>query len=221
MVEFLDRILPGMDGEVAKQFQRMLEKQGFKFHLGHKVAEVEKTGGGVKATIEPAAGGDAQTLEADVVLVAIGRRPYTAGPRARGARRRDGARPGRRSTTISPPMCPASTRSATSCAGRCSPTRREDEGVALAEILAGQAGHVNYDVIPGVVYTSPEIAVRRQDRGGAEGRGRRLQGRQVPVHRQRPRARDAPHRRLRQNPRRRRDATACSASISSASAPAR
>jgi dihydrolipoamide dehydrogenase len=75
VVEFLDRILPGMDGEVAKQFQRMLEKQGFKFHLASKVASVAKTKSGVTATIEPAAGGAATTLEADVVLVAIGRRP--------------------------------------------------------------------------------------------------------------------------------------------------
>src|SRR6202012_1425308 len=79
VVEFLDRILPGMDGEVAKQFQRMLEKQGFKFHLGHKVASVEKTGAGAKANILPVAGGDPIALEADVVLVAIGRRPYTEG----------------------------------------------------------------------------------------------------------------------------------------------
>ena len=79
VVEFLDRILPGMDGEVAKQFQRMLEKQGFKFHLGHKVTGVETGLAGAKATIEPASGGEAKTLEADIVLVAIGRRPYTQG----------------------------------------------------------------------------------------------------------------------------------------------
>src|SRR5271157_691747 len=77
VVEFLDRILPGMDGEVARQFQRMLEKQGFAFHVAHKVAKVEKAGAGVKATVEPAAGGEAKTLDADVVLVAIGRRPFT------------------------------------------------------------------------------------------------------------------------------------------------
>src|SRR5208283_2961335 len=77
VVEFLDRILPGMDGEVARQFQRMLEKQGFALHLAHKVTNVERAGDGVKATIEPAAGGEAKVLDADVVLVAIGRRPYT------------------------------------------------------------------------------------------------------------------------------------------------
>ena len=194
-----------MDGEVAKQFQRMLEKQGFAFHLGHKVTKVEKAGAGVKATIEPAAGGEAKTLEADVVLVAIGRRPYTAEPRARGARRGDGARHGRRRRRISPPTFPASTRSATWSAGRCSPTRPRTRASRVAEILAGQAGHVNYDVIPGVVYTSPEIAAVGKTEEELKAAGRRLQGRQVPVHRQRPRARDAPYRGLRQNPRRRRD----------------
>src|SRR5579872_5208199 len=77
VVEFLDRILPGMDGEVAKQFQRLLEKQNFKFHLGHKVSKIDKIAKGVVATIEPAKGGDAITVEADVALVAIGRRPFT------------------------------------------------------------------------------------------------------------------------------------------------
>ena len=96
VVEFLDRILPGIDGEVAKQFQRLLEKQGFKFRLGHKVSKVEKAGSGVKATIEPAAGGEPQVLQADVVLVAIGRRPYTEDLGLEAARRRDGARAGRR-----------------------------------------------------------------------------------------------------------------------------
>ena len=79
VVEFLDRILPGMDGEVARLMQRTLEKQGLVFHLGHKVTKVEKAGAGVKATIEPAAGGEAKTIDADVVLVAIGRRPFTEG----------------------------------------------------------------------------------------------------------------------------------------------
>ncbi len=95
VVEFLDRILPGMDGEVAKQFQRLLEKQGFVFHLAHKVTKVEKAGAGVKATIEPAAGGEAKVLDADVVLVAIGRPPLHPEPRPRGAGRGDGPGHGR------------------------------------------------------------------------------------------------------------------------------
>ena len=95
VVEFLDRILPGMDSEVAKQFQRLLEKQGFDFHLGHKVAKVEKGDGGLKATIEPAAGGDTRTIDADVVLVAIGRRPYTQNLGLEALGSRDRSRHGR------------------------------------------------------------------------------------------------------------------------------
>ena len=158
VVEFLDRILPGMDGEVAKQFQRLLEKQGFKFHLGNKVAKVEKAGAGVKVAIEPAAGGAAQSLDADVVLVAIGRRPFTAnlGLEAVGVATERG-------------QVVIDSHFATNVAGIYAigdvvrgpmlAHKAEDEGVALAEIIAGQAGHVNYDVIPGVVYTSPEVAV--------------------------------------------------------------
>jgi dihydrolipoamide dehydrogenase len=157
VVEFLDRILPGMDGEVAQQFQRLLAKQGFAFHLGHKVTKVETSDAGVKATIEPAAGGDAQTLEADVILVAIGRRPFTRnlGLEAQGVAMERG-------------MVVVDAHFATNVPGIYAigdvirgpmlAHKAEDEGVALAEILAGQAGHVNYDVIPGVVYTSPEIA---------------------------------------------------------------
>jgi dihydrolipoamide dehydrogenase len=158
VVEFLDRILPGMDGEVAKSFQRILEKQGFKFHLGHKVAKVDRTGAGATVHIEPAAGGAEQTIEADVVLVAIGRRPYTAGLGLEAA----GVATERGQIVIDGHF-------ATNVAGIYAigdavrgpmlAHKAEDEGVALAEILAGQAGHVNYDVIPGVVYTNPEVAV--------------------------------------------------------------
>jgi dihydrolipoamide dehydrogenase len=157
VVEFLDRILPGMDGEVAKQFQRMLEKQGFKFHLGHKVTRVETGPAGAKASIEPTAGGAPKTLEADIVLVAIGRRPYTQGLGLEAL----GVAMERGRVVIDAHF-------ATNVAGVYAigdvvrgpmlAHKAEDEGVALAELLAGQAGHVNYDVIPGVVYTSPEIA---------------------------------------------------------------
>lgn len=158
VVEFLDRILPGMDGEVAKQFQRLLEKQGFAFHLGHKVAKVEKTANGVSVFVEPAAGGEAKTLDADVVLVAIGRRPYTQnlGLEALGVAMERG-------------QVVIDSHFQTNVAGIYAigdvvrgpmlAHKAEDEGVALAEILAGQHGHVNYDVIPGVVYTNPEVAV--------------------------------------------------------------
>ena len=157
VVEFLDRILPGMDGEVGKQFQRMLEKQGLVFHLSHKVAKVEKAGGGVKATVEPAAGGEAKTLDADIVLVAIGRRPFTEnlGLEALGvAMERGQVKVDERFATNIPGIYAIGD----VIRGPMLAHKAEDEGVAVAEILAGQAGHVNYGVIPSVVYTSPEIA---------------------------------------------------------------
>ncbi|MBB4393599.1 MULTISPECIES: dihydrolipoyl dehydrogenase [unclassified Bradyrhizobium] len=158
VVEFLDRILPGMDGEIAKQFQRILEKQGFAFKLGAKVTAVDNSGKTLKATIEPAAGGAAETLEADVVLVCIGRVPYTD---ALGLKEAGVALDNRGRVQIDPHF-------ATSLkgvyaigdvvAGPMLAHKAEDEGVAVAEIIAGQAGHVNYDVIPGVVYTTPEVS---------------------------------------------------------------
>jgi dihydrolipoamide dehydrogenase len=158
VVEFLDRILPGMDLEVAKQFQRLLEKQGFKFQLGHKVTGVDKSGAGVKATIEAASGGEAQTLEADVVLVAIGRRPYTEslGLEAIGVQTERGqvVIDDRFETNVKGIYAIGDV-----VRGPMLAHKAEDEGAAVAEILAGQHGHVNYGVIPGVVYTSPEVAV--------------------------------------------------------------
>jgi dihydrolipoamide dehydrogenase len=157
VVEFLDRILPGMDAEVGKQFQRMLEKQGFKFHLGSKMAKVEKTGGGLKATIEPAAGGAAMTIEADVVLVAIGRRPYTQNLGLEAL----GVATDRGQVVVDPHFAtnvPGIYAIGDVIRGPMLAHKAEDEGVAVAELLAGQAGHVNYEAIPSVVYTSPEIA---------------------------------------------------------------
>jgi dihydrolipoamide dehydrogenase len=158
VVEFLDRILPGMDGEVAKQFQRILEKQGFSFKLGAKVTGVDTSGKTLSAKIEPAAGGTAETLEADVVLVAIGRVPYTEGL---GLKEAGVALDNRGRVQIDAHF-------ATNMkgiyaigdvvAGPMLAHKAEDEGVAVSEILAGQAGHVNYDVIPGVVYTTPEVS---------------------------------------------------------------
>ncbi|MCG2629995.1 dihydrolipoyl dehydrogenase [Bradyrhizobium sp. WYCCWR 13023] len=158
VVEFLDRILPGMDGEIAKQFQRILEKQGFAFKLGAKVTGVDTSGKTLKAMVEPAAGGTAETIEADVVLVCIGRVPYTDGL---GLKEAGVALDPRGRVQIDPHF-------ATSLkgvyaigdvvAGPMLAHKAEDEGVAVAEIIAGQAGHVNYDVIPGVVYTTPEVS---------------------------------------------------------------
>jgi dihydrolipoamide dehydrogenase len=158
VVEYLDRILPGVDGEVAKQFQRILEKQGFKFHLGHKVASVAKTALGAKATIEPAKGGEAQSLEADIVLVAIGRRPFTEGLGLEGV----GVAMERGQVVIDSHFqtnVPGIYAIGDVVRGPMLAHKGEDEGVAVAEILAGQAGHVNYEAIPSVVYTSPEVAV--------------------------------------------------------------
>lgn len=158
VVEFLDRILPGMDGEIAKQFQRLLEKQGFAFKLSAKVTAIDTSGKTLAAKVEPAAGGAAETLDADVVLVCIGRVPYTEGL---GLKEAGVALDNRGRVEIDAHF-------ATNVkgiyaigdvvAGPMLAHKAEDEGVAVAEILAGRAGHVNYDVIPGVVYTTPEVS---------------------------------------------------------------
>ncbi len=157
VVEYLDRILPGADGEVAKQAQRIFAKQGIDFKLGMKVTGVEKLKSKLKLSMQPAAGGDAETLDADIVLLAIGRRPYTQGLGLETV----GIVPDRRGMI-------ANDHYQTSAAGvwvigdvTSGPMlahKAEDEGVACAELIAGKAGHVNYDIIPGVVYTKPEIA---------------------------------------------------------------
>ncbi|GLS41904.1 dihydrolipoyl dehydrogenase [Mesorhizobium tianshanense] len=158
VVEFLDTILGGMDGEVAKQFQRMLSKQGFEFRLGAKVTGVAKAKNGATVTFEPVKGGAAETIEADAVLIATGRRAYSdslglkeAGVEVdeRGLVKTDG----HLKTNV-----PGIYAIGDVIAGPMLAHKAEDEGVAVAETIAGQAGHVNYEVIPSVVYTSPEIA---------------------------------------------------------------
>jgi len=158
VVEYLDKILGPMDGDLSTQFQKVLVKEGFHFKLGAKVTAIAKTEAGASVTFEPAKGGEAETLDAEVVLVATGRRPTTEG------------------------LGLAEAGVATDQAGRVEidahyrtnvegiyaigdvvkgpmlAHKAEDEGIALAEILAGQRGHVNYGVIPSVVYTSPEVA---------------------------------------------------------------
>ena len=157
VVEFLDHVLTGIDGEVGKFMQRALEKQGFAFHLGHKLAKVETAAAGVKATIEPSAGGEAKTIDADVVLVAVGRRPVTEGLglEAVGVKTERGRSS---STRISPPTSQEIYAIGDVIRGPMLAHKAQEEGVAVAELLAGQAGHVNYGVIPDVVYTSPEVA---------------------------------------------------------------
>ena len=160
VVEYLDRILPGTDTEVARSFQRILEKQGFVFKLGTKVTQVEKSGmlSGQKVMVEPAAGGPAEAIDADVVLVAIGRVPYTDGL---GLAEAGIALDERRRIKVDAHFAtnvPGVYAIGDVIAGPMLAHKAEDEGVAVAEILAGQAGHVNYDVIPGVIYTAPEVA---------------------------------------------------------------
>jgi dihydrolipoamide dehydrogenase len=158
VVEFLDRILPGIDSEVARQSQRLLEKQGMSFKLGAKVTGVDTSGKRLKAKIEPAKGGNAETVEADVVLVAIGRVPYTEGLGLKEAGVALDER-GRVKTDAHFATNVAGIYAiGDAIAGPMLAHKAEDEGVAVSEILAGQAGHVNYDVIPNVVYTYPEIA---------------------------------------------------------------
>lgn len=158
VVEFLDRIVPGMDGELVKQFQRLLEKQGFAFKLGSKVTSVDSSGPMLRATIEPAAGGAAETLEADVVLVAIGRIPYT---RHLGLQEAGIATDARGRIEIDDHFAtsvPGVYAIGDVVRGLMLAHKAEDEGMAVAELIAGKAGHVNYEVIPSVIYTTPEAA---------------------------------------------------------------
>ncbi len=158
VIEYLDRILPGMDMETAKAFQRLLEKQGFVFKLGHKVTGAKTAKSGVMLSIEPAAGGTAEELKSEVALVAIGRTAYTEGLGAKEA----GMALDDRGRVIVDDHFATNIKGIYAIGdvirGPMLAHKAEDEGVALAEMLAGQAGHVNYDIIPGVVYTSPEVA---------------------------------------------------------------
>ena len=158
VVEFLDGVLPGMDSEVRRQAQRLFEKQGMTFKLSSKVTAVDTSGKRLKATIEPAKGGAAETIEADVVLVAIGRVPYTDGLGLNEAGVTLDARGRVAVDQHYATNVPGIWAIGDVIAGPMLAHKAEDEGVAVAEILVGQAGHVNYDAIPNVVYTYPEIA---------------------------------------------------------------
>ncbi|HWE77925.1 MAG TPA: dihydrolipoyl dehydrogenase [Pseudolabrys sp.] len=159
VVEFLDGVLPGMDGEVRKAAQRLFEKQGMTFKLSSKVTGVDASGKTLKATVEPAKGeGKAEIIEADVVLSCTGRVPYTdgLGLKELGVKLDERGRVAvdhYYATSV-----PGIWAIGDVIAGPMLAHKAEDEGIAVAEILVGQAGHVNYDVIPAVVYTMPEIA---------------------------------------------------------------
>ena len=158
VVEFLDRILPGMDLDVARSFQRILQKQGIAFKLSSKVAAIDAGGAKLKASIEPAAGGSAETVDADVVLIAVGRVPYTEGLGLAEA----GVKLDNRGRVVVDAHLATNVPGVYAIgdviAGPMLAHKAEDEGVAVAEIIAGRAGHVNYDVIPNVIYTYPEVA---------------------------------------------------------------
>ena len=158
VIEYLDRILPGMDLDVAKNFQRMLQKQGFAFRLSSKVTAAVKAKDKVTLTVEPAAGGTPETIEAEVVLVAVGRTPYTEGLGLDAAGVKLDNRGRVEVDDHFQTNVPGIYAIGDVIRGPMLAHKAEDEGIALAEILAGQAGHVNYGVIPGVVYTSPEVA---------------------------------------------------------------
>lgn len=157
VVEYLDRIIPGADAEIAKQAQRIFAKQGIEFKLGMKVTGVEKLKSKLKLSMQPAAGGDSETIDADIVLLAIGRRPFTEGlgletvgitPDRRGQIANDHYRTSAPGVWVIGDVT----------TGPMLAHKAEDEAMACAEIIAGKAGHVNYGIIPGVVYTKPEIA---------------------------------------------------------------
>ncbi|MEO0543499.1 MAG: dihydrolipoyl dehydrogenase [Pseudomonadota bacterium] len=158
VVEYLDTILGGMDADVSKQFQKMLVKQGMDFKLGAKVTGVAKAGRGAEVTFEPVKGGDSETLKADIVLISTGRKPYTEGLGLAEA----GVVLDDRGRVEVNAHWHTSVEGIWAIGdvvkGPMLAHKAEDEGMAVAELMAGQAGHVNFDVIPSVVYTEPEVA---------------------------------------------------------------
>jgi dihydrolipoamide dehydrogenase len=158
VIEYLDRITPGLDNEISASFQKILAKQGLKFMLGHKVTSARTGNDGVTLTVEPAKGGEAQELKADIVLLAIGRAAYTAGLNLEAAGVAVDERGRVKTDHHFATNVPGIYAIGDVIAGPMLAHKAEDEGVALAERLAGQAGHVNYDAIPSVVYTWPEVA---------------------------------------------------------------
>ena len=158
VVEMLPRLAPGLDAEVAKALQRVLEKQGIAFKLGTKVVKADSKGRNVKLTLEPAAGGKSEALECDVVLVAVGRIPNTQGLGLAEL----GVKADNRGRIVVDKQYATSLPGIYAIGdvikGPMLAHKAEEEGIAVAEILAGQAGHVNYEVIPSVIYTAPEVA---------------------------------------------------------------
>jgi dihydrolipoamide dehydrogenase len=158
VIEFLDRIAPGIDDEVTKHFHRALQKQGLKFKLGSKVTKAEQGGDGITLTVEPAKGGAAETLQADVVLVAIGRRPFVAGLGLDKAGVKLTER-GRIAVDVHfQTSAPGIYAIGDVIDGPMLAHKASEDGVACVETLAGQKGHVNWELVPSIVYTQPEVA---------------------------------------------------------------
>ncbi|MFZ8899759.1 MAG: FAD-dependent oxidoreductase, partial [Alphaproteobacteria bacterium] len=157
VIEFLDKLLPSMDAELSKTMQRILKKKGFSFRLGTKVTEAKSTRSGVVLTTEPAKGGKSELVKADVVLVAIGRRPYIEGLGLEDV----GVELDRGKVKINShyqTSVPGIWAIGDVVDGPMLAHKAEDEGVVAAELMSGQAGHIDYDCIPSVVYTDPEVA---------------------------------------------------------------
>ena len=158
VVEFMDQILPGMDGEVRKEANKLFSKQGIKFKLSSKVTSAKPGITGVKLMVEPAAGGEAEEVRADVVLMAVGRKPYTEGLGLEEV----GVKLDERGRVEVDEFFESSVEGIYAIGdvikGPMLAHKAEDEGVVLAEMLAGQSGHIDYNCIPGVVYTWPEVA---------------------------------------------------------------
>ena len=175
VVEYLDRICPGLDDETAKTLQRSLSKQGMSFKLGSKVAGAVAKGDVVELSIEPAVGGAAQVLEADYVLVAIGRRPYTQGLGLETVGLNTDKR-GMLTNEHHKTSVPGVWVIGDVTSGLMLAHKAEDEAIACVEKIAGKAAEVNYEVIPNVIYTKPEVACvgRTEEQLKAEGRAYRV-----------------------------------------------
>lgn len=158
VIEYLDQILPGMDGEVRKESEKIFKKQGIAFKTASKVTSAKSGVKGVELTIEPAAGGKAETMRADIVLMAVGRKPYTEGL----GLDKLGVEMTERGQIKTDEFFETSVEGIYAIGdvitGPMLAHKAEDEGVVLAEMLAGQSGHIDYNLIPGVVYTWPEVA---------------------------------------------------------------
>ncbi|MBT7941857.1 MAG: dihydrolipoyl dehydrogenase, partial [Alphaproteobacteria bacterium] len=158
VIEFLDRLVPGMDGDLAKTLQRTLKKQGMTFRLSHKVTAAKAGKSNVSLTVEPAKGGDAETIKADVVLVAIGRRPFSKGVGLEDVGVELDERGCIKVDHAFQSNVPGIYAIGDVIAGPMLAHKAEEDGVAAVETMAGQAGHVDYNLVPGIVYTAPEVA---------------------------------------------------------------